>query len=195
MALGRYRRLVPLGGHAFGDVAQLARAPALQAGGRGFDSHRLHHEMPAGQVFPRLKLRSPCHIRATVDPCYWHERRSLTDVAAAAGLIVPGHARCSAVHHLQKEQGAAAPRFRRNGRSPNTRWHATEKADGEDGAVDVGLQQDGESLPLGGGMGNLRRILLDVRAPQGRALEAMNDGVGPWVVMTGRGFGWRAPAR
>ena len=27
----------------FGDVAQLARAPALQAGGRGFESHRLHH--------------------------------------------------------------------------------------------------------------------------------------------------------
>ena len=27
-----------------GDVAQLARAPALQAGGRGFESHRLHHE-------------------------------------------------------------------------------------------------------------------------------------------------------
>ena len=27
----------------YGDVAQLARAPALQAGGRGFDSHRLHH--------------------------------------------------------------------------------------------------------------------------------------------------------
>src|SRR5262245_2313248 len=26
-----------------GDVAQLARAPALQAGGRGFESHRLHH--------------------------------------------------------------------------------------------------------------------------------------------------------
>ena len=26
----------------YGDVAQLARAPALQAGGRGFDSHRLH---------------------------------------------------------------------------------------------------------------------------------------------------------
>jgi hypothetical protein len=25
-----------------GDVAQLARAPALQAGGRGFESHRLH---------------------------------------------------------------------------------------------------------------------------------------------------------
>lgn len=26
----------------FGGVAQLARAPALQAGGRGFESHRLH---------------------------------------------------------------------------------------------------------------------------------------------------------
>ena len=30
---------------AHGDVAQLARAPALQAGGRGFESHRLHHCM------------------------------------------------------------------------------------------------------------------------------------------------------
>jgi hypothetical protein len=29
-------------GVPYGDVAQLARAPALQAGGRGFDSHRLH---------------------------------------------------------------------------------------------------------------------------------------------------------
>ena len=29
----------------FGDVAQLARAPALQAGGRGFESHRLHKEI------------------------------------------------------------------------------------------------------------------------------------------------------
>src|SRR5690242_11002603 len=29
-----------------GDVAQLARAPALQAGGRGFESHRLHRESP-----------------------------------------------------------------------------------------------------------------------------------------------------
>ena len=39
----RYRGAVPFGEHPFGDVAQLARAPALQAGGRGFDSHRLHH--------------------------------------------------------------------------------------------------------------------------------------------------------
>jgi len=29
-------------GAVLGDVAQLARAPALQAGGRGFESHRLH---------------------------------------------------------------------------------------------------------------------------------------------------------
>ena len=29
-----------------GDVAQLARAPALQAGSRGFESHRLHRESP-----------------------------------------------------------------------------------------------------------------------------------------------------
>ena len=36
----RRRRSGSLDGH--GDVAQLARAPALQAGGRGFESHRLH---------------------------------------------------------------------------------------------------------------------------------------------------------
>src|SRR5687767_272117 len=30
-----------------GGVAQLARAPALQAGGRGFESHRLHHRTSA----------------------------------------------------------------------------------------------------------------------------------------------------
>ena len=29
-----------------GAVAQLARAPALQAGGRGFDSHQLHSGSP-----------------------------------------------------------------------------------------------------------------------------------------------------
>ena len=38
----RYLGRVPVRGHPSGDVAQLARAPALQAGGRGFDSHRLH---------------------------------------------------------------------------------------------------------------------------------------------------------
>ncbi len=29
-----------------GAVAQLARAPALQAGGRGFESHQLHERIP-----------------------------------------------------------------------------------------------------------------------------------------------------
>ena len=28
----------------YGDIAQLARAPALQAGGQGFDSLYLHHK-------------------------------------------------------------------------------------------------------------------------------------------------------
>ena len=28
----------------FGPLAQLARAPALQAGGRGFESHRVHNK-------------------------------------------------------------------------------------------------------------------------------------------------------
>ncbi len=36
-----------------GDVAQLARAPALQAGGRGFDSHRLHLRKPRSEATNR----------------------------------------------------------------------------------------------------------------------------------------------
>src|SRR3954453_20464062 len=45
-------------GPRFGDVAQLARAPALQAGGRGFESHRLHHENagPIGTLGPLRAL-------------------------------------------------------------------------------------------------------------------------------------------
>ena len=35
-------RLTPYDGPSHGGVAQLARAPALQAGSRGFESHRLH---------------------------------------------------------------------------------------------------------------------------------------------------------
>ena len=38
----------------YGDVAQLARAPALQAGGRGFDSHRLHFLF--GLILPSIAL-------------------------------------------------------------------------------------------------------------------------------------------
>jgi hypothetical protein len=50
-----------------GDVAQLARAPALQAGGRGFESHRLHCET-AGQrrcaTFPAPSVELPGRERA-----------------------------------------------------------------------------------------------------------------------------------
>ena len=31
---------------AFRGRSSIGRAPALQAGGRGFDSHRLHHSFP-----------------------------------------------------------------------------------------------------------------------------------------------------
>ena len=40
-------------GSPYGDVAQLARAPALQAGGRGFESHRLH-QYPSGSLALRF---------------------------------------------------------------------------------------------------------------------------------------------
>ena len=50
-----------------GDVAQLARAPALQAGGRGFESHRLHHSAAGQRLAPLAggQRRSSCHPRAT----------------------------------------------------------------------------------------------------------------------------------
>jgi hypothetical protein len=48
------------------------RAPALQAGGRGFESHHLHHQHPRSATTSRaaawtLRLRAPgsCHYRAT----------------------------------------------------------------------------------------------------------------------------------
>ena len=59
----RIRSTMPRRRH--GDVAQLARAPALQAGGRGFESHRLH-QCPCG--FPgRVGVARPhgsCPLRA-----------------------------------------------------------------------------------------------------------------------------------
>jgi len=51
-----------------------------------------------------LNLRGPCQLRATVDLCYWHERRSVMGVATAIGLNAAGQARWSAEHHLQKQQ-------------------------------------------------------------------------------------------
>jgi methyltransferase (TIGR00027 family) len=54
-----------------GDVAQLARAPALQAGGRGFESHRLHREAARRGAARRRRQRSrrsSCHPRAISVP-------------------------------------------------------------------------------------------------------------------------------
>jgi hypothetical protein len=66
---GRYRGVAPRG-----DVAQLARAPALQAGGRGFESHRLHHgtgsECIRQLLCPRHPRRRPVHYVAR-----WHPRQ------------------------------------------------------------------------------------------------------------------------
>ena len=38
-----------------GDLAQLARAPALQAGGRGFEAHILHKRIFRIHVSPSVK--------------------------------------------------------------------------------------------------------------------------------------------
>ena len=45
--------------HDLGDVAQLARAPALQAGGRGFESHRLHRESAGHERGNQTRSRDP----------------------------------------------------------------------------------------------------------------------------------------
>jgi hypothetical protein len=65
----RRRRAVP--SDSLGDVAQLARAPALQAGGRGFESHRLHHVVAghgAARASWRRPWRNPWRSRATSVP-------------------------------------------------------------------------------------------------------------------------------
>ena len=59
-----------------GDVAQLARAPALQAGGRGFESHRLHARYdrtkngaatPSARMSPRpLRRRSMFELSCSI---------------------------------------------------------------------------------------------------------------------------------
>ncbi len=61
LSVAEQKRLVvlPLRWTPLGDVAQLARAPALQAGGRGFESHRLH-ECPCGIPGPRVCWSSAC---------------------------------------------------------------------------------------------------------------------------------------
>jgi hypothetical protein len=41
----------------FGDIAQLARAPALQAGGPGFESPCLHHFLACGAIAQLVRAR------------------------------------------------------------------------------------------------------------------------------------------
>ena len=44
-----------------GGIAQLARAPALQAGGRRFDSDYLHKSLIFGSGFFRFIMLNICH--------------------------------------------------------------------------------------------------------------------------------------
>ena len=48
-----------------GDIVQLARTPALQAGGRGFKSHYLHHMWinPVAQLTDRFNSYYP-HLKS-----------------------------------------------------------------------------------------------------------------------------------
>src|SRR4051812_5135868 len=64
-----------------GDVAQLARAPALQAGGRGFESHRLHqrfvrtHQVESGYSLVALQFVARSNRNAQDrgnDPAWTH---------------------------------------------------------------------------------------------------------------------------
>ena len=50
----------------FGDVAQLARAPALQAGGRGFESHRLHPRVAGQRLRRHLRRADRSHDRGVL---------------------------------------------------------------------------------------------------------------------------------
>ena len=96
------RSSAPLRWLAPGDVAQLARAPALQAGGRGFESHRLHSENRSseGCVFVRV---SQC----------------LADVATLNVAFWPLATSTSAGHG---DGEGASPRFA--GTRPKQRWMA-----------------------------------------------------------------------
>ena len=53
--------------YKYGAIAQLARAPALQAGGPGFESPLLHQEkaLPSGGVFSLVAsgIRTPPRVR------------------------------------------------------------------------------------------------------------------------------------
>src|SRR5205814_642700 len=65
-----------------GDVAQLARAPALQAGGRGFESHRLHQKSARiGERFghiprrrKRVEISTGCIFACCPRTAFMHSR-------------------------------------------------------------------------------------------------------------------------
>jgi hypothetical protein len=59
---------------------------------------------------------SSCHG----GPLLWQARRSLMEAPSAAGLIVPGHAGCSAMYHLPSSRRSVASCFGRIGRSHRT---------------------------------------------------------------------------
>ena len=86
-----------------GDVAQLARAPALQAGGQGFESHHLHHKDPARRLdttpswcpehlVPTLVPTTPPGAREKRGP---DGRGGLVDGRTAVGR--PGSSTCPSV--------------------------------------------------------------------------------------------------
>ena len=51
-----------------GAVAQLARAPALQAGGRRFESDQLHKQNPTNSAFARSSFREPWLVNCAGAP-------------------------------------------------------------------------------------------------------------------------------
>ena len=65
--------------------SSVGRAPALQAGGHGFDSHHLHQassEAPLHFSLRRRKRESEA-VKGTVDESEPHEKRSVAQVVRA----------------------------------------------------------------------------------------------------------------
>ena len=66
------------------------RAPALQAGGHGFDSHHLHHASERkhlftfhSSLFTEKRKRESEAVKGTVDESEPHEKRSVAQVVRA----------------------------------------------------------------------------------------------------------------
>ena len=66
------------------------RAPALQAGGHGFDSHHLHHASGRkhlftfhSSLFTEKRKRGSEAVKGTVDESEPHEKRSVAQVVRA----------------------------------------------------------------------------------------------------------------